>query len=98
VTVVVWAPQARDDLQALYDYIAKDSQRYADMVVNQIIAAVGRLEHFPESGRVVPELHRSDLREIIWRSYRIVYRHKSDSAQAHVLTVFRSERLLTQLR
>jgi addiction module RelE/StbE family toxin len=98
VTVVVWTPQAREDLQALYDYIANDSERYAAIVASQIIAAVGQLEHFPESGRVVPELHGSDLREILWRSYRIVYRHNSDRAQAHILTVSRSERLFPQLR
>ena len=28
----------------------------------------------PERGRVVPEFRRSELREIILRSYRIIYR------------------------
>jgi len=32
------------------------------------------LKTMPERGRVVPEFRRSELREIILRSYRIIYR------------------------
>jgi toxin ParE1/3/4 len=98
VTVVLWTPGARDDLQGVYDYTARDSLHYAGVVVDRIIEAMGRIQDYPESGRVVPELQRLDVREVIWRSYRIVYRLTSDHAQAHVLTVFRSERLVANLR
>ena len=93
MTRVFWTPQARDDLQTLHDYIAKDSLHYAGVVVDRVIDAMGRISNFPESGRIVPELSRSDVREVLWRSYRIVYRLTADNAQAHVLTVFRAERL-----
>ena len=72
MTAVFWTPAARDDLQTLYDYIAKDSPHYTGVVVDRLIQSVGRLEQFPESGRVVPELNRLDVREVLWRSYRIV--------------------------
>jgi plasmid stabilization system protein ParE len=68
VTSVLWTPQAREDLQAVYDYISKDSIRYADNVVDQLIAAIGRVREFPESGRIVPEWQRADTREVLWRS------------------------------
>ena len=32
------------------------------------------LETHPLMGRVVPELNRTDLRELLYRQYRIVYR------------------------
>ena len=97
MTAVFWTPEARQDLQGIYDYIAAESPHYAGLVADHIIGAVGRLERFPESGRIVPELKRSDVREVLWRSYRIVYR-LIDRDQAQVLTVFRSERLFPDLR
>jgi plasmid stabilization system protein ParE len=97
VTAVLWTPQARQDLQGIYDYIANDSPHYASLVTDHIVNVVGRLVHFPESGRIVPELKRADIREVLWRSYRIVYRLTARD-QAQVLTVFRSERLFPTLR
>ena len=97
MTAVLWTPEARQDLQGIYDYVAKDSPHYAGLAVDHIINAVGRLVHFPESGRIVPELKRADIREVLWRSYRIVYRLTAHH-QAQILTVFRSERLLPTLR
>lgn len=46
----------------------------------------------PESGRIVPEFGRDDLREFIIRSYRLVYRIFSDRIE--VLTVFEGHRLI----
>jgi len=60
VTQLWWSLQALRDLEAIREYIAVDSPRYADLVVERIIAAVERLRAFPESSRVMPE--RSDPR------------------------------------
>jgi plasmid stabilization system protein ParE len=65
VTIVRWTPQAADDLQAIYDFIARDSPHYAQLTVEGIIAAIDRLEQFPLIGRHVPESRREDLRELI---------------------------------
>ena len=40
----------------------------------ELVTHVGRLATFPELGREVPEFGRPDLRELICRSYRIIYR------------------------
>ena len=50
-----------------------------------------RIPSFPMAGRVVSELGRSDIRELIYGSYRIVYWIEGDVQ--HVLTIFRSSRL-----
>jgi plasmid stabilization system protein ParE len=98
VTQVFWTPQAREDLQTLYDYISRDSLHYAGVVVDRVVEAMARIADFPESDRIVPELSRRDVREVLWRSYRIVYRLTTNHAQAHVLTVFRAERLFPYSR
>jgi addiction module RelE/StbE family toxin len=87
--VVRWTPQAEDDLQAIYDFIARDSQHYAQLVINKILNAVDTIEQFPLIGRHIPEKPRDDLRELIKPPYRIVYRV---GQEAHILTIFRASR------
>jgi plasmid stabilization system protein ParE len=45
-------------------------------------------------GRRVPEIPGSDLRELVIRNYRIVYRVHHETIQ--ILTVFESHKLLPQ--
>jgi plasmid stabilization system protein ParE len=84
-----------DDLQAIRDFIGRDSPRYATMVVERIVAAVDILERFPLAGRQVPEHSREDLRELVRPPYRIVYRVVGDGV--HIVTVFRSSQLIPAL-
>ena len=94
MTAVRWTSQADADLQAIYDFIARDSEYYAKLVVDKILTAVDSLEQFPLMGRRIPEKPRSDLREVIKPPYRIVYRV---SEEIHILTVFRASRLFPEL-
>jgi toxin ParE1/3/4 len=55
------------------EYIARDSPLHAVNLVDRLVEATERLETFPLSGRVVPEFERAELREVIFRSYRMVY-------------------------
>jgi addiction module RelE/StbE family toxin len=95
VTEIIWAPQSLADLESIRTYIARDSVRYADLVVGRIVAAVERLRVFPESGRIVPERNAADVREIIVRPYRVVYRVGADAIE--IVTVFRGSRLFPEL-
>ena len=81
MTRVVWARPARDDLREIRAYIAQDSERYARVVIERFIAAVRRLHNYLLSGRVVPELARPTIREVIEGAYRIVYRVTPDAVQ-----------------
>jgi toxin ParE1/3/4 len=65
VIPVRWTPQAADDLQSIYDFIARDSPHYAQLTIENILAAIDLLEQHPLMGRQVPERARSDLRELI---------------------------------
>jgi toxin ParE1/3/4 len=90
VTKVRWTPQAADDLQAIYDFIARDSPHYAQLTVERILASIDLLEQFPLRGRHIPERPREDLRELIVRPYRLVYRV---GEVVRILTIFRGSRL-----
>jgi toxin ParE1/3/4 len=49
---------------------------------------------FPMSGRVVPEYDRNDVRELIERPYRVIYRIKRD--QIEVLAVIHGAQQLPE--
>lgn len=88
---LVWTEEAVEDLQAIRDYVARDSVRYSTLVMERIVESAERIAVFPESGRVVPELGRQEIREVIVGSYRVVYRLHEGATQ--ILTVFRASRL-----
>lgn len=69
----MWTAPAVEDLEAVRVYIARDSQVYADSTVLSILKAVEKLQTFPHSGRVVPELADPETREVLVGSYRILY-------------------------
>lgn len=87
---IVWSPQAIRDVEAVRIFIAQDSPTYADLVVRRFVAAVERLQSFPESGRIVPERQNPEIREVIVTPYRIVYRLRAGAVE--VVTVFRGSR------
>lgn len=93
MTALSWTIQASDDLAAIYAFIAQNSEHYALLTVRALIAAPEHLMQFPKAGRIVPELNRSDIREVFWRSYRIVYEYSAAADEIRILTVFRGERL-----
>lgn len=90
MTRVVWTQPARDDLREVRNHIAADSRRYARIVASRLVAAVGGLRSYPLMGRVVPELDRPTLRELIEGNYRIVYRVTPDAIE--VLAVVHAAR------
>ena len=94
MTKIRWTPQAADDLQAIYDYIGRDSPHYAQLTVEKILSAVDSLKYHPRMGRHVPEKPREDLRELIRSPYRIVYR---TGEVVKILTIFRSSRLFPEI-
>ena len=96
MTKLIWSPQALGDLESIRDYVAADSPRYAALVVERIIQGVERLASFPESGRVVPERKDPQLREVIVRPYRVVYRLRPGVVE--IATVFRASRMLPELK
>lgn len=87
---LLWSPRSVADLEEIRACIEVDSPAWADLTVRRLVAAVERLREFPDSGRLVPERQRPDLREVVSGKYRIVYRRKPDLVE--IATVFRGSR------
>ncbi|HTW91296.1 MAG TPA: type II toxin-antitoxin system RelE/ParE family toxin [bacterium] len=75
---ISWAGPATRDLSSIRAYIAQDSEYYADRFIERIVGAVESLSTFPEMGRTVPETNSPDIREILFQTYRIIYRVETD--------------------
>lgn len=88
---IVWTRQSADELKDIFDYIAKDSRRYAENQVKRIKEKTQVLKTQPESGRIVPELEIEQIRELIEGTYRIVYR-LIDKNRVEILTIHHSSR------
>ena len=54
---VIWAPSALDDIESIAAYIAKDSVEMASLFVSRLFDATDRLQEFPFSDRMIPEIN-----------------------------------------
>ena len=91
---VYWTDNSIEHLLGIYEYIARNSPVYAKRVVDRITRRSEQIAEFPLSGRKVPEYKAEDIREIIEKPYRIIYRIKSD--QIDILAVIHGAKLLPE--
>jgi addiction module RelE/StbE family toxin len=92
---IKWLKDAKYDLQEIYDYISKDSERYAERQVERILERTWVLKKQIESGKQVEEINRKDIRELIEGRYRIIYRIVSKT-MVHILMIHHSSRDLSR--
>lgn len=91
---IILSKTARFDLKEILDYIKRDSVTYAMLEKKKIQDAIDKLPHKPLSGRVVPELNNENLRELIFRNYRIIYELASEK-QINILSIHHHARLIS---
>jgi plasmid stabilization system protein ParE len=82
---VVWTAKALARLVELHDYIAEQSSFNAIAVVERLTARAALLAMPPLTGRRVPEYRQDDIREVLDRPYRLIYRVTRERIE--VLTV-----------
>ncbi|MDZ7720006.1 MAG: type II toxin-antitoxin system RelE/ParE family toxin [Balneolaceae bacterium] len=90
---VVWTPQAEKDLEAIEDYFLKVAPDFTEIIVDEIQSRVKQLENFPQIGRMVPDIYDHNIREILYRNYRIVYYlPETETDPIEIITVFHSSK------
>jgi len=78
---VVWSPLADRQVDDAVEYIAHDDPIAALKWLEYLLERVKALSRFPDSGRMVPETQREDIREIIVSPYRVMYRRRDDRVE-----------------
>lgn len=89
---VHWTRNAIAHLTNIYEYIGLNSITYAKRTVENITQRSKQIADQPYSGRMVPEYESDDIRELIEKPYRIIYRIKPD--QIDVIAGIHGARLL----
>jgi plasmid stabilization system protein ParE len=89
---VIIAPSAQSDLADIVRYIAQHNSDAAARMGYELIIRAESLADFPEIGRMVPEFNQANLREIVCRSYRIIYRLQADDQQIQIVRFWHGAR------
>lgn len=89
---IFWTNEALLRLQEIEEYISKDNSIAAIEFIDKLISIAETIIDNPEKGRIVPELSIENIRELLYKSYRIVYLVKKNSID--ILTVFEGHQLL----
>ena len=89
---IMWTNEALTRLRDIKTYNAHNNPDRARLRIQKIIDRTDIIISNPQIGRVVPEISRPDIRELLFHNYRIVYRVKRDYIE--ILTVFEGHRLL----
>ena len=91
---VVWTAQATSDIHAIWLYIARNSEANANAVFEAIYQAATHLSDFPESGRILTESRRRDIRQVLVHPYRVIYR--IDGNTVVITTVIHGARRISE--
>ena len=92
---VNWTRQAIEDIYEIREYYRPRSAKYAEQLTDKIFEKETFLKKHPQIGRMVPEIAREEIRELIYKNYRIVY-HVVTDERIDILTVHNGLRPLTE--
>jgi len=90
---VVWTEHARQMLDDAISYVARDSLPAAERLLIQTLEAASSLNVHSDRGRVVPELDRPNIRQLLVQRYRLVY--EVTPAEVQILAFVHGARDLT---
>ncbi|MBZ0110268.1 MAG: type II toxin-antitoxin system RelE/ParE family toxin [Candidatus Scalindua rubra] len=89
---IKWSKDSINDLKEIYKFIALDSPYYAKLFNDRVFEMVEHLELFPEMGGQVPESDDHNVRDLIYKGYRIIYQIKEGYLE--IITVLHGSKLL----
>ncbi len=94
MVTIDWSNQVFEDIDNTAEYLSQYSKPFARAFVDKVFEKVERLKGFPEMVRMVPEIGNPNVRELLYKQYRIVYQLISRD-KIRVLTVQHSAQPLS---
>ena len=79
-------------MREVADYIAQDNPQAAKKWASGLFQHAKHLLKMPLAGRIVPEVGKDDLRELICGNYRVIYRIEVE--RIIILTVLHCRQLI----
>ncbi len=87
-----WSPIATNDYESLIKYYETTAPKFAQNLAKKIMYIIENLIRFPKMGRIVPELENVEIREIIYRNFRVIYRLKENILE--IVRIIHGSRLM----
>jgi len=92
---LVWTSTAIKDLNSIAEYIEMDSEIASKKFIKEIISKAEGLASQPFKGRPIPEKIPGGYRQILYKSYRIIYR--IEGLNVFISSVYHQKKLLFKL-
>ena len=92
--IITISDDADIDMQQIFEYIKINSIYYAMKTKEKIGERILDLNSLPYMGRKVPEYNKEYIRELIYKSYRIIYQIKESCI--YIQRIFHSKRLISK--
>lgn len=89
---IIWSDEAIADLEGIWSYIAQHDPSAVRQMARGILDHVGILESFPFIGPRYPRGSTGTLREIVFRSYHILYDVGEESLSVEILHIWHGAR------
>jgi addiction module RelE/StbE family toxin len=89
---IIWSPLAIQRVKEIGKQVKRDNPIVARELIDTMFKRVEKLAEFPESGAINPEAERKDIRQLVVKNHRIIYRVEEN--MIIVLTVRHSRQLL----
>jgi toxin ParE1/3/4 len=87
---VILSPKAMGDLESIVRYIALTNPDTARKVGQSLLAKAQELSQFPLKGKMVPEFKSPEIRQILLKPYRIVYRVETNKKRVSIARFWHS--------
>jgi toxin ParE1/3/4 len=87
---VILSPKAVGDLESIVRYISQTNPSTARKVGRSLLDKIQELSQFPRRGQMVPEFDSPDIRQILLKPYRIVYRVEDDRKRISIARFWHS--------
>ncbi len=89
---IILSPKAIEDLESIIAYIAKDDLVVAKRFGKILAAEIRKLETLPNAGSIVQEFQKENIRQLVKKPYRIIYRIDYDKNRISVSRFWHSSR------
>ena len=85
---VVWTDGARETLRLFAELVFREAGPHSALKwLEGLETRVKILDAHPESGRHLPEVRRKDIRELLYRSHRVIYELDRPSGSCVILSL-----------
>ncbi|MBC7652776.1 MAG: type II toxin-antitoxin system RelE/ParE family toxin [Deinococcales bacterium] len=89
---IIWTERAKFRMNEIYDFIAKDSEYYAEKLIKDIYYSTEKLITYPEIGSILHNYPELNIRRILFKKYKVIYLFQDETI--YIITVLHQAQLV----